>query len=124
MALAQIIQDAWNAQAKWLVVLRPLSCLYRLGFVSNRWLYQKGIKTSYSAPVPVMVIGNITVGGSGKTPLLIHLVDYLTQQGVKVGVISRGYGGKGPFPAYVDFNTLPGVVGDEPALIVRSEERR
>ncbi len=72
MALAQIIQDAWNAQAKWLVVLRPLSCLYRLGFVSNRWLYQKGIKTSYSAPVPVMVIGNITVGGSGKTPLLIH----------------------------------------------------
>ena len=36
MALAQIIQDAWNAQAKWLVVLRPLSCLYRLGFVSNR----------------------------------------------------------------------------------------
>jgi len=120
MALAQIIQDAWNAQAKWLVVLRPLSCLYRLGFVSNHWLYQKGIKTSYSAPVPVMVIGNITVGGSGKTPLLIHLVDYLTQQGVKVGVISRGYGGKGPFPAYVDFNTLPEVVGDEPALIVQA----
>ena len=120
MALAQIIQDAWNAQAKWLMVLRPLSCLYRLGFVSNHWLYQKGIKTSYSAPIPVMVIGNITVGGSGKTPLLIHLVDYLTQQGVKVGVISRGYGGKGPFPAYVDFNTLPEVVGDEPALIVQA----
>ena len=93
MALAQIIQDAWNAQAKWLVVLRPLSWLYRLGFVSNHWLYQKALK-SYSAPIPVMVIGNITVGGSGKTPLLIHLVDYLTEKNVRVGVISRGYGGQ------------------------------
>ncbi|MGN9712435.1 tetraacyldisaccharide 4'-kinase [Acinetobacter variabilis] len=120
MALAQIIQDAWNTQAKWLVVLRPLSWLYRLGFVSNHWLYQKGIKKSYTAPIPVMVIGNITVGGSGKTPLLIHLVDYLTEKGLRIGVISRGYGGKGPFPAYVDLNTLPEVVGDEPALIVQA----
>ncbi len=72
-----------------------------------------------SAPIPVTVIGNITVGGSGKTPLLIHLVDYLTEKNVRVGVISRGYGGQGPFPAYVDFNTLPEIVGDEPALIVR-----
>lgn len=47
MALAQIIQDAWNTQAKWLVVLRPLSWLYRLGFVSNHWLYRKGIKKLY-----------------------------------------------------------------------------
>src|SRR5690606_13601989 len=113
-----IIQDAWTAQAKWLVLLRPLSCFYRSGFVSTRSLYQKGIKTSYTAPVPVMVIGNITVAASAKTPLLIHLVDYLTRQGVKVGVISRGYGGKGPFPGYVGFNTLPEVVGDEPGLIV------
>ncbi len=120
MALAQIIQDAWNTQAKWLVVLRPLSWLYRLGFVSNHWLYRKGIKKSYTAPIPVMVIGNITVGGSGKTPLLIHLVDYLTEKGLRLGVISRGYGGKGPFPAYVDLNTLPEVVGDEPALIVQA----
>ena len=67
-----------------------------------------------------MVIGNITVGGSGKTPLLIHLVDYLTEKGLQIGVISRGYGGKGPFPAYVDLNTLPEVVGDEPALIVQA----
>lgn len=120
MTLAQIIQDAWNTQAKWLVVLRPLSWLYRLGFVCNHWLYRTGLKKSYTAPVPVMVIGNITVGGSGKTPLLIHLVAYLSQKGVRVGVISRGYGGKGPFPAYVNLDTSPEVAGDEPALIVQA----
>ena len=74
MSIAQLIQDAWNKQAKWLIVLRPLAWLYRGGFLLNKKLYQMGIKSSYQAAVPVMVIGNITVGGSGKTPLLIQLV--------------------------------------------------
>ena len=69
MSGAQFIQDAWNSQAKWLIVLRPLSWLYRGGFLLNRKLYRCNIKKAYMAPVPVMVIGNITVGGSGKTPL-------------------------------------------------------
>ncbi|RKG33052.1 tetraacyldisaccharide 4'-kinase [Acinetobacter tianfuensis] len=120
MSAAQLIQDAWNKQAKWLIVFRPLSWLYRGGFLLNKKLYQLGIKTSYTAPIPVMVIGNITVGGSGKTPLLIHLVNYLQSLDVRVGVISRGYGGKGPFPAYVDVNAEAEAVGDEPALIVQS----
>ena len=120
MSIAQLIQDAWNKQAKWLIVLRPLSWLYRGGFLLNKKLYQMGIKSSYQAAVPVMVIGNITVGGSGKTPLLIQLVSYLQNKNVRVGVISRGYGGKGPFPAYVDLESVPDVVGDEPCLIVQS----
>lgn len=120
MSIAQLIQDAWNKQAKWLIVLRPLSWIYRAGFLLNKKLYQMGIKSSYQAPVPVMVIGNITVGGSGKTPLLIQLVNYLHSQNVRVGVISRGYGGKGPFPAYVDLESVPEIVGDEPCLIVQS----
>ena len=120
MSIAQLIQDAWNKQAKWLIVLRPLSWIYRAGFLLNKKLYQMGIKSSYQAPVPVMVIGNITVGGSGKTPLLIQLVNYLHSQNVRVGVISRGYGGKGPFPAYVDLESVPDIVGDEPCLIVQS----
>ena len=120
MSGAQFIQDAWNRKAKWLVVLRPLSWLYRAGFLANKALFDQGIKKRYVAPVPVMVIGNITVGGSGKTPLLIHLVDYLQAKGVRVGVISRGYGGKGPFPAYVSNETTAEVVGDEPTLIVQS----
>ncbi len=120
MSGAQFLQDAWHKQSKWLVLLRPLSLLYRTGFKVNRALYSKGIKSSYQAPVPVMVIGNITVGGSGKTPLLIQLVNYLQQANVRVGVISRGYGGRGPFPACVDENADVNVVGDEPALIVQS----
>lgn len=120
MSGAQWIQDAWNRQAKWLVVLRPLSWVYQAGFALNRGLYQKGFKQSYRAPVPVMVIGNITVGGSGKTPLLIQLVNHLQSKGVAVGVISRGYGGDGPFPAEVQVAADPQIVGDEPALIVQS----
>ncbi|CAB1213240.1 tetraacyldisaccharide 4'-kinase [Acinetobacter bouvetii] len=120
MSIAQFIQDAWNHQAKWLIVLRPLSWIYRGGFLLNKKLYQLGIKSRYQSPVPVMVIGNITVGGSGKTPLLIQLVDHLQSHNVRVGVISRGYGGKGPFPAYVDLDSVPEVVGDEPCLIVQS----
>ena len=120
MALAQFIQDAWQQQAKWLVVLRPLSLLYRGVSLLNQNLYRSGVKTAYTAPVPVMVIGNITVGGSGKTPLLIHLVKYLQSLNVRVGVISRGYGGKGPFPAYVGIDADVEAVGDEPTLIVQS----
>lgn len=120
MSVAQFIQDAWNKQAKWLIVFRPLSILYQTATSLNHKLYKAGIKKSYTAPIPVMVIGNITVGGSGKTPLLIHLVDYLESIQVKVGVISRGYGGKGPFPAFVDVDSEPRYVGDEPCLIVQS----
>lgn len=120
MSAAQLIQNAWNNQAKWLIVLRPLSWLYRGGFILNKSLYKAGLKQSYTAPVPVMVIGNITVGGSGKTPLLIHLVRYLQNRNVRVGVISRGYGGKGPFPAYVGLDSDADTAGDEPVLIVQS----
>ena len=120
MSMAQTIQDAWNKQAAWLVLLRPLSWLYRFGFCLNQGLYRTGIKKVYTAPVPVMVIGNITVGGSGKTPLLIQLVKYLQQHNIRVGVISRGYGGKGDFPALVTTTSEPDQVGDEPCLIVQA----
>ena len=122
MTIAQIIQDAWQRQAKWLILLRPFSWLYHGGFVLNHQLYRVGMKKTFQAPVPVMVIGNITVGGSGKTPLLIQLVKYLYSRNIQVGVISRGYGGQGPFPALVTLDATPEMVGDEPCLIVQSTE--
>lgn len=116
MSLAEQIQKAWQNQANWLIVLRPLSWLYRAVFL---WQKHNQSKNAYRAPVPVMIIGNITVGGSGKTPLIIALVEYLQFKNIKVGVISRGYGGKGEFPLLVTLDSTPIQVGDEPTLIVQ-----
>ena len=119
MSLADQIQRAWQQQASWLVLLRPLSWLYRGVFLLQK---NSKLKHAYRASVPVMIIGNITVGGSGKTPLIITLVQHLQQQNIKVGVISRGYGGKGPFPMLVKQGALPSQVGDEPSLIVQQTQ--
>ena len=119
MKLETLITDAWQRKAAWLWLLLPFSGLYGLISAVRRKAYQSGLLASYRAPVAVMVIGNITVGGSGKTPLIISLVNYLQQRGVKVGVISRGYGGDTTqMPALVTADSLPNIVGDEPCLIV------
>ena len=112
--------NAWQNEAGWLWLLLPLSGLYGAVTYIRRKLYQKGILSSYRAPIPVMVVGNITVGGSGKTPLIIELVTYLKNKGIKVGVISRGYGGdESLMPQIVTLQSKPQDVGDEPCLIVR-----
>ncbi|MGM8889926.1 tetraacyldisaccharide 4'-kinase [Psychrobacter sp. 1Y1] len=118
MSIETTITRAWQRQAVWLWLLLPISWLY--GFITflRRQAYNVGLLSSYRAPIPVMVIGNISVGGSGKTPLIIALVSYLQKKGIKVGVISRGYGGDtSQMPALVSATSLPHVVGDEPCLI-------
>lgn len=118
MSLETKITQAWQNKAVWLWFLLPLSWLYGAISWLRRKLYQTGILASYRAPVPVMVIGNITVGGSGKTPLIISLVQFLQKKQVKVGVISRGYGSDtDKMPALVSSVSLPSEVGDEPCLI-------
>ncbi len=119
MQLDKLFPAAWNKQAGWLNLLKPLSALYGAIIRFRQYLYQQHIFKSYRAPVPIMVIGNITVGGSGKTPLIIELVKFLQYFGLNIAVISRGYGGAGPFPCLVDDDDLPSVVGDEPLLIVQ-----
>ncbi|RYY78257.1 MAG: tetraacyldisaccharide 4'-kinase [Moraxellaceae bacterium] len=119
MQLEQHFTQAWAKQSGWLNLLRPLSGLYGLIIQCRRYLYAQDILKSYRAPVPVMIIGNITVGGSGKTPLIIELVNFLQYFGLNVAVISRGYGGQGPFPRLVDDDDTPDSVGDEPLLIVQ-----
>lgn len=120
MSLATVFPKAWREQAWWLYLLFPLSLLYFLTIKTRRYAYHHGLFKSYRAPVPVMIIGNITVGGSGKTPLIIELVNFLQKAcHLKVGVISRGYGGQGPFPCLVAAQSSADVVGDEPVLIVQ-----
>ena len=119
MSIETTMTRAWQRQAAWLWLLLPVSWLYGFITVMRRQAYKLGLFASYRPPIPVMVIGNITVGGSGKTPLIITLVNHLQKQGIKVGIISRGYGGdSSQMPALVRADSLPSIVGDEPSLIV------
>ncbi len=111
------LQQEWTRRSAWQLLLRPISWLFRL-LSGIRWLaYARGWLTSKTFAVPVIVVGNITVGGSGKTPLVIWLVEQLRAAGYAPGVVSRGYGGteRGPFEVgpLSDANE----VGDEPVLI-------
>lgn len=101
-------------------LLAPFSLLFWLISQIRIALYRKKILKSYRSPVPVLVIGNISVGGNGKTPLVIWLVEQLQKKGVKVGVISRGYGGENKvYPQLVTPESNPKLMGDEPVLIAQ-----
>lgn len=115
------LQDAWYRGAPWLCVLVPLEWLYRAVIVLRRGLYRVGLLPIYRAPVPVAVVGNLTVGGSGKTPVVIALAEALTERGVRVGVVSRGYGRQSldASTLWVGRDSEASTVGDEPLLIVR-----
>lgn len=102
-----------------LLLLYPLSLVFRALVGARRLLYRFGGLKSVRLPVPVVVVGNITAGGSGKTPLTLALIDWLRRAGYTPGVISRGYGGSAKTPMPVRADSDPALVGDEPALISR-----
>lgn len=121
MGLAHKLQQRWyqkNTPAP--LLLRPLEYLFKR-IVKNKFArYQQGLMTSYRAPVPVVVVGNITVGGTGKTPMILWLIEHCRARGLKVGVVSRGYGAKPPrFPWWVNATDTSQVAGDEPLLLVQ-----
>ena len=99
------------------VLLLPLAALFALVVRMRRSAYARGWKASYAVGVPVIVVGNITAGGSGKTPLVIWLVNWLLAQGLRPGVISRGYRGNAQGAVAVGADSLAAQVGDEPLLI-------
>ncbi|WP_373778021.1 tetraacyldisaccharide 4'-kinase [Glaesserella sp.] len=112
--------EIWQSRTVISWLLAPLSLLFWLISQIRLWLYRHHILKSYRSPVPVLVVGNISVGGNGKTPVVIWLVEQLQQRGMKVGVISRGYGGKcRKFPQLVTANSSPEQLGDEPVLIAQ-----
>lgn len=111
------LQAVWYGGQAPSLFLRMLSVVF--GFVSalRRRLYAWGLLPRVRLPVPVIVIGNITIGGAGKTPLTIALVQALRERGFKPGVISRGFGGSTRVATRVDAKSDPAVVGDEARLI-------
>ena len=112
--------EAWYRGAPWLWLLRPVEFCYRGVIALRRWCYSQGLFTRYRAPCPVVVVGNITVGGTGKTPLVIALVEGLQRAGLRPGVVSRGYGAtRNRFPHRVARDSEAADCGDEPLLIAR-----
>jgi tetraacyldisaccharide 4'-kinase len=101
-------------------MLLPLSGVYWLLLTLRRFLYSVGFIGRHRAIVPVIIVGNITAGGTGKTPVAIWLARELKNRGFSPGVVSRGYGGsKSKTSMRVDAASDPAVVGDEPVLIAK-----
>ncbi len=118
-SFAMRIAQVWYAGARvpwWLAVLVPVYRALRALHVAP---YRFGWRTPTRIAVPVVVVGNLTVGGSGKTPLVIALVEALRARGRRPGVVSRGHGGTQRRALLLDEVPLPAQVGDEPCLIRR-----
>lgn len=114
------MERAWYQGSRWLTLLRPAEWLFRILARRRRQQYLDGHKNVWQAPVPVIVVGNISVGGTGKSPLVIWLIETLRAQGYKPGVVSRGYGAKPPtLPYQVVETSSASEAGDEPLMLVR-----
>ena len=120
MSLNKLLTDSWQQPNLLTLVLYPFSWLYSIGVHLHKLVYHIGLLKIYTVAVPVVVVGNLTVGGSGKTPLVIHLFEGLRAVGFKPGIISRGYASQGAsYPLRVTAMTPVQECGDEPAMIVQ-----
>lgn len=113
------LMRAWQRRGLIACLLWPLSMLFWFVLTVRRALYNVGVLTRTTLPVPVIVVGNIFVGGTGKTPLVIWLIKELRAQGFTPGVISRGYGAQAELVQSVSADKSPQLVGDEPLLIAQ-----
>ncbi len=120
MALRDRLLDAWYRGHPALALLRPLEAVYRCVVRRKRARFVAGEGPIYRAPVPVIVVGNLTVGGTGKTPMILWLIEHCRARGLRVGVVSRGYGAQPPrLPWRVRAEQRAGQAGDEPLMIVQ-----
>lgn len=117
MGLESTLTRAWLRRGPLACALWPVSLLFRLLSALRRALFRAGVLSSARLPVPVVVVGNIFIGGTGKTPLTIWLVEALRAAGMKPGVVSRGFGSSGEGARPVTALSSPAEVGDEPVLI-------
>ena len=112
-------QKQWSSYSLWHILLIPLSWVFLVAISVRKSLYSLGWLKSARLSVPVIVVGNISVGGTGKTPLVIWLAEQLQLAGYTPGIVSRGYGGTSKLATAVFANSNPQLVGDEPVLITK-----
>ncbi len=117
MALIDTLESAWYGDGRRPWWTAPLAVMYGTVTRLRSGLYRRGWLRSVRLPVPVIVVGNLTVGGTGKTPLTIALAEALRARGYRPGVVSRGYGGRQRGPLLLGDTPDPAEVGDEPCLI-------
>jgi tetraacyldisaccharide 4'-kinase len=112
--------DIWYKDQVIGLWLMPFGFLFSDAVKFRKFLYRLGVLKKHTLPVPVIIVGNITVGGTGKTPLIIWLAQFLKDSGFKPGIISRGYGGQAQsWPQLVTANSEAKIVGDEALLIAK-----
>lgn len=115
------IEKIWYSRFSWqAALLLPLASLFALVAAVRRNLFHAGVFRSNHLPVPVVVVGNLTAGGAGKTPLTLYLAQALALRGKRPGIISRGYRGSVVAPLHVTADTDPAICGDEPLLLARN----
>ncbi len=101
-------------------LLSPFSAVFRLLSAGRRWAYRRGWLRVQRLPVPIIVIGNLTVGGTGKTPLTAAVAQLVAAWGYRPGIVTRGYGGQpSAAPCEVKVSSDPHQVGDEPVLLAQ-----
>lgn len=113
------IERQWRRFGPWQIVLLPVAGMFGLLAGVRRLFYRIGIFRVQRLPAPVIVVGNIAVGGAGKTPLVLWLAHFLKEHGYRPGIVSRGYGGAVLVPQAVTPGGDPAVLGDEPLLLAR-----
>lgn len=111
--------DTWSRRRGWAMALWPISLLYATLWHVLRWWHRLGFKRVSRLPVPVLVVGNVFVGGTGKTPITIELVRQLRDRGWHPGVVSKGHGRTNQNLSTVSLQSNATEVGDEPLLIHR-----
>lgn len=115
----------WERRGPTSLLLWPLSWIYGLILRTRKLIADLGLVKQRAAPVPIIIVGNIRVGGTGKTPIVIAIAQRLSQLGWNPGIISRGYGSRSQTsPLQVHSDSDPSLVGDEPVLIARRTQNQ
>ena len=114
------LQEVWYGGREGGLWLRPLSWIYAAGAALHRAPFALGLRRARRAGVPVAVVGNLTVGGTGKSPLVAALATAVAARGVRVGILSRGHGAAQAAPRRVGPQDDPREAGDEPVMLARA----
>jgi tetraacyldisaccharide 4'-kinase len=122
ISVDQIFNNQYYKKSSWIYLLIPISIFFYIFSSLKKYLYKNGFLTTIKIKVPVLIIGNITLGGTGKTPLALNIIENFLKEGLKPALISRGYGARANNIKEVFESSDVRAVGDE-ALLIKSKSK-